>query len=333
MKKLLARRRALMYLGLVLVAGVVACKAAWNFELEGDCTLLKGDVRFGYDGRDIEAKELPDDVGVDLEFTDDDGNVISPGAQGVREGNKVDVPAGATTVIITGPSKKQDGCFGCSAMLDLGDDVDRVAMADFDLGLLNAAAAPQRAADAAIPTYREVWIHVETLIPDYDGNSALKNVAFHADMRVPSESSATDIYELVKPILINGPGTPVPTSPTGINIEIETFTRVVPNGLVSFSATTPTVKSGGMRVFSMDVTDAFTLYDLDINGVHLADSSILTTGRHYTAPHGWRIVEVNVPDSVLVYDSTSASLLFDLWTQTPEDPIVVETHTNAVTWE
>ena len=152
-------------------------------------------------------------------------------------------------------------------------------------------------------------------------------------MRVPSESSATDIYELVKPILINGPGTPVPTSPTGINIEIETFTRVVPNGLVSFSATTPTVKSGGMRVFSMDVTDAFTLYDLDINGVHLADSSILTTGRHYTAPPGWRIVEVNVPDSVLVYDSTSASLLFDLWTQTPEDPIVVETHTNAVTWE
>ena len=48
---------------------------------------------------------------------------------------------------------------------------------------------------------------------------------------------------------------------------------------------------------------------------------------------GWRIVEVNVPDSALIYDDTSAQLAFDLWTQTPEDSIVVESHKYGGTWE
>ncbi len=355
-----------MTLALVAIASLAACKAIWNFEAEAELVGQKGKVKLQYDGTDINVDELPGEAKVDMEFTDEDGNPIPPGASGVGEGNKVTPPPGATTVVVTGPSSNQGGCSGCSAMLDLGNDLDdvRVAHATFDrdepvvaMAGLFSFGQPQQIQHSGGQQSQRVaiqpsgfvskWVQVETFIPDYEGDSLLGNVRFHADVIVPDTWTALDIFtNLIRPIIVNGAGYPVPNGP-GLSCEIEQFTKVVPNGFTLGFAGTGGSGSGtgimqgfpvqligqGMRVFTMDVTEQFDLYDLTINGTPVADNSILQTSNHYAAPNGWRVVEVNVPDSLLNYSSTSASLSYLMHTQTPEDPIVLTSSSYSATWE
>jgi hypothetical protein len=356
MKTQIRTRKALVYTSLLLLAGVAACKAVWNFEAEGELLGAKGRLKANYDGRDIALEEVPNDEAVDMEFVDEDGNAVPPGASGVNEGDKVTPPDGATTVIITGPSDNQGGCVGCSAMLDLGHDPEEVQVAHVEYdedapvaamaGL--GAAEPQRTphqqtgSTGPVPFFKDRYIEVRTFIPDYAGTSALQNVIFHADVRVPSNFDALDIYELVKPALLNGPGSFLPSNPSGINVEVERFNRFVPNGRIRLAPNPDPlggpipfvpIRLGGMKVFAFDKTNTFTEFDLNVNGTQVATSAILSTGQHYAAPNGWRVVEANVPDNVLNYDATSAWIQLDLITKTPEDPLNLELHYYAATWE
>lgn len=173
---------------------------------EARTVLGDGAVELGYDGKSVKAEELPDDTAVDLEYLGADGEPIPTGTQGVQERDEVKVPDGAFVVVISGPSNVTSGCIGCSAAL-------QSPVGDRPLGKFNTH-------------FQERRIHLETLVPDVDGSSALGNVVLRADARVPLQYSTLDVYGLVRPILEGGAGVGVPIDPTGDSVDVRLFQRI-----------------------------------------------------------------------------------------------------------
>ena len=305
------QRRSLGLLGGALALALVACSAKWYFKADGKFLGAGGSVEFHYDGTKVKPEKLPDDTRVDMEFLDEQGQAIPPGAQGVGAGDEVAPPDGAVTVVLSGPSGVQTGCIGCSAS---PQGVPPVASQD-----------PGRAE----LYFEERWIHVETIVPDIDGSNALGNVVFHAQVRVPLHYTAVDVYELVHPILLGGAGTSVPNDPSGIAVDVALFQRIRVNllpvgsghtgGGSGFSAGSKVLRVGGLEFETMDVTSAFVEYDLAVDGHPVADVGILSTSNHESAPNGWRVVRLTGPELLLDYSSTHANLAFELRVRTAED--------------
>lgn len=291
-------------------AGLLATACASRFYLKAEGTTIFGGgaIEIVVKPGSVEPKELPEDVSVDMEFLDANGEPMPPGAQGVQEGNAVTPPNGAMVVVISGPSSVQTGCVGCSA----GPQ----------------SSGPGRSQADGQPYYQDRWIHVENIVPDFDGSNVLGNVIFNAGVRVPLQYSALDVYELVRPILLGGAGVPVPNDPVGISVDVRLFNRVsvVPwpvfpgfggSGGLLAGAHLPRV--GGLEFETMDVTSAFTSYDLVVNGHQIADDTILATSNHESAPNGWRVVRAMVPEILLDYSTTHANIDFELRARTAED--------------
>lgn len=298
--------------GIVTVTGI-GCRGIWGMEVTVNTPVLGGTVVLRHESGEVKVDELPEDTAVDLEFLDENGDTIDPGAQGVEEGDSVQVPPNAKSVAVSGASGHTGGCTGCTG-----------------------AATPPWAVGTQPSLFVEKWIQVLPLVPDYSTGGLFGNAVFSAEVRVPENYDARDIYEFIRPLLINGPGFPVPHSATEFDISITSFTRFIPNrpDLAGSNRKQPTGKKKttskktdrlGFTVYSMDETMDFTSFDLTLNGIQVGDDGVLATSQYYDAPNGWKVVEVKVPDSVLIYGATFASMIGHIRTQTAEDSILLET--------
>ncbi len=341
-----------MCLGLVCLV-IVACEATWNFEAGVDLKELNGELEMSYDGTRIDVEETPDDTRVDIDFTDENGDVVPPGAQGVGEGDQVTPPVGATTAVITGPSSAYS-CTGCSAMLWGGPCQDRVAAVESVVqGPADAAAfgvqqgiqSGGREPAVALPRhFIKRWVYIMTFIPDYAGTGALGNPDAWFEVTVPSVWTSTDIYEnLIRTVLQAGPGYDLPNG-QGISVDVSHYYRFIPHGVkVNYPAAGGVSRPGsgsmavlghGLRVIAADVTQDFVYYELDVNGVKVAASPVLSSpSTYYAAPNGWKVVDVNVPDTLLQYNATSFTFDGLLRTQTVEDPTIIELSANMDGWK
>lgn len=108
---------------------------------------------------------------------------------------------------------------------------------------------------------------------DWTGSSPFKNAAYHFRVRNAGASALDDVL----PILLGGPGTPVPT-----HVEVVYFCQTLPDGF-------------GARLRFAD-TASFAEFRLDWNGTmgyaELASGHNLIS---YAAGNGWKVLEVPIP--------------------------------------
>lgn len=299
--------------GTITVTGF-GCRGTWDLDVSIDTPVGEGALIIHHEGGKTRVDEVPGDATVDIEFLDENGDAIDPGAQGVGEGESVQTPGNAKSVVISGASNHTGGCTGCTGV----------------------ATPPWAAGDPPSP-FVEMWIQVLPLVPDYSTGGSFGNAIFSADVRVPESYDAREIYEFIRPLLIQGPGYPVPHSDTEFDISITSFTRLIPNASAladsqrkrpsgKRKATSKKAGRAGFTLYSMDETLDFTSFDLSMNGFQAGDNGVLATGQYYDAPNGWKVIEVKVPDAALLYGATFASMFGHLHTRTTEDGALLETN-------
>lgn len=106
------------------------------------------------------------------------------------------------------------------------------------------------------------------IVVDTVDGGLFKNAVYRFRVR-----NAASAWNEILPILIGGPGTPVPG-----NVEVISFTQIVPDTL-------------GARMLVAD-THPFTEFRLDLNGTFgYADLASSTNVLQYGAPNNWSVVE------------------------------------------
>lgn len=108
---------------------------------------------------------------------------------------------------------------------------------------------------------------------DWSGSSPFKNAAYHFRVRNAGSSALDEVL----PILLGGPGTPVPT-----HVEVVYFCQTLPDGF-------------GARLRWAD-TASFAEFRLDWNGtVGYAELASAHNLISYAAGNGWKVLEVAIP--------------------------------------
>ena len=134
----------------------------------------------------------------------------------------------------------------------------------------------QRVAAQQLTTYR---IRVAPLVADEDGSARLSNVSLDCNILAPVSGwdAQKDGWNLLSPILLAGPGTPVPT-----NVEIVSFVRVEREKL-------------GARIVAADLGH-FTGFTLDWNGQFgYADLAAGHGVQSFAIGSGWEVCEAFIP--------------------------------------
>ncbi len=249
---------------------VIACAGTSSFKVDVAVAGQEGHAEFKRDSSGHKVK-ITNSTGesMDVSFRDADGKQVGSTTTGVPSGSSVDVPNGATEVVVstpaTPPPPSPSG--GSGGMAEIGGNS---ALALQQVGVQQRVAAQQLA------TYR---IRVAPLVADEDGSARLSNVSLDCNILAPA--SGWDAHEhgwnLVSPILLAGPGTPVPT-----NVEIVSFVRVQREKL-------------GARIVAADVGH-FTCFTLDWNGQFgYADLAAGHGVQSFATGNGWEVCEAFIP--------------------------------------
>lgn len=247
---------------------VIACAGTSSFKVDVAVAGQEGHAEFKHDSSGHKVK-ITNSSGeaMDVSFRDENGNQVGTTTTGVPSGSSVDVPAGATEVVVSTPATPPPPSGGSGGMAEIGEDG---AFAAQQVG------AQQRATPQQLRTYR---IRVAPLVADEDGSARLANVSFDCNVLAPVNGwdAQVDGWKLVSPILLAGPGTPVPS-----NVEIVTFVRAQREKL-------------GMRIVAADVGH-FTAFTLDWNGQFgYADLAAGHGVQSFATGNGWEVCEAFIP--------------------------------------
>jgi hypothetical protein len=247
---------------------VIACTGTTSFRVGANIAGQEGSAEFNHDSSTRKVK-ITNSTGepMDVGFRDANGNPVGGTTTGVPSGGSVDVPAGATEVVVTTPATPPSGGTG-GHMAEIGDG--NGAFAAQQVG------AHQRAVPAQLRTYR---IRVAPLVADEDGSARLANVSFDCNVLAPVAGwdAQQEGWALISPILLAGPGTPVPS-----NVEIVSFVCAQREKL-------------GMRIVAADVGH-FTAFTLDWNGQFgYADLAAGHGVQSFATGNGWEVCEAFIP--------------------------------------
>jgi len=311
-------------LAIVAALGMTACASTFSLEAVGSVAGASGRAKIGYDGREVRAEQLPDNARADVRFYDANGNEVpNSGANGVGQGEKVLVPAGATHCTVSGASSATS-CTGCAPSGggggggggpgSGGGGMAELPKNDAELAALAPPVQQQRS--PAIPRHpgaansiHSKWIYVFTLDGDFDGTTAWSNVM--ASFEVQGGLDASQMGARIAGILTAGPGAPVPNGVT-----VDTYVRFSPEAL-------------GGRLVVADKTHAITQAAMDWNGSPYASPTSNST--MYAMQNGWKVFEVFVPQADIQFATpgSGAGNRLDLTWQTFEDATPNEVHQDS----
>lgn len=246
---------------------IIACAGTTSFRVGANIAGQEGSAEFSHDSSTRKVR-ITNSTGepMDVGFKDANGNPVGGTSHGVPSGGTVDVPAGATEVVVSTPATPPPPTGGTGGMADLGEDG---AFATQQIGA-------QRAVAQQLRTYR---IRVAPLVVDEDGSDRFANVSFDCNVLAAASGwdAQTDGWNLVSPILFAGPGTPVPA-----NVDIVSFVRVQREKL-------------GARIVAADL-GRFTNFQLDWNGVYgYADLAAGHGVNAFAVANGWGVAEAFIP--------------------------------------
>jgi len=124
------------------------------------------------------------------------------------------------------------------------------------------------------PSQEVVEVFGFPIVFDANDGGRYSNAIYHFRVNV---TGGSDAFQLIEPILLGGPGTPVPG-----NVEIVSFTQFLPNA------------SGGMQVRAAD-TAPFRMFQLEWNKEPgYADLATQTNVVVSNPGNGWEVVEATV---------------------------------------
>jgi hypothetical protein len=247
---------------------IVACAGTTTFRVGANLAGQEGSAEFHHDseGRKVRITNSTGEP-MDVGFKDANGNPVGGTSHGVPSGGSVDVPAGATEVVVTTPATPPPPSGGAGGMAEIGEDGAFAAQ---------QPGAHQRVAAQQLRTYR---IRVAPLVVDEDGSDRFANTTFDCNVLAPASGwdAQIDGWKLVSPILFAGPGTPVPT-----NVDVVSFVRVQREKL-------------GARIVAADL-GRFTSFQLDWNGTYAyADLQAGHGVNAFTVANGWGVCEAFIP--------------------------------------
>ena len=247
---------------------IVACAGESSFRVDVAVAGQEGHAEFRHDSSGHKVK-ITNGTGepMDVGFRDANGNPVGSTTTGVPSGGSVDVPAGATEVVVTTPATPPSGGTG-GHMAEIG--ATDGAFASQQIG------AQQRVAAQQLRTYR---LRVAPLVVDENGSDRLANVTFDCNILAPVNGwdAQADGWKLVSPILFAGPGTPVP-----INVDLLSFVRVQREKL-------------GARIVAADLGH-FTAFQLDWNGTFAYADLFAGHGvNSFALGNGWEVCEAFIP--------------------------------------
>lgn len=261
---MLVRVLALASLGALLV---IACAGTTSFKVDVTAAGQEGHAEFRHDSAGHKVK-ITNSTGeaMDVSFRDADGNQVGTTSRGVASGSSINVPAGATEVVVSTPATPPPPSSGSGGMAETEDDA---AVAARPCILERVVANPRR-------PYR---IRVAPLEPVVDRAVPLANVSFDCNVLAPASGwdAHRDGWSLIGPILLAGPGTPIPNE-----VEIVSFVRVQREKL-------------GARILAGDIGH-FTDFRLTWNGTFgYADLAAGHGVTRYAPGNGWEVCETFVP--------------------------------------
>lgn len=247
---------------------IIACAGTSSFKVDVAVAGQEGHAEFRHDsaGHKVKITNATGEA-MDVSFRDANGNQVGTTSHGVASGGSVDVPAGATEVVVTTPATPppSGGSTG-GKIAEIGGDAEFAAQ----------QFSPQRAAAQPLTTYR---IRVAPLVPDEDGTAQLANITLDCNVLAPAKGwdAQKDGWNLVAPILLAGPGTPIPS-----NVDIVSFVRVQREKL-------------GARIVAADFGH-FTDFRLTWNGAYgYADLAAGHGVTKFAPGNGWEVCETFVP--------------------------------------
>lgn len=252
---------------LAATIAIAACAGTSSFKVDVAVAGQEGHAEFRHDsaGHKVRITNAGGEA-MDVSFRDANGNPVGSTSHGVASGGSVDVPAGATEVVVSTPATPPPPSGGTGGMADLGEGGTFAAQ---QIGA-------QRAVAQQLRTYR---IRVAPLAPDEDGTAQLANVTFDCNVLAPIKGwdAQRDGWNLIAPILLAGPGTPIPA-----NVEIVSFVRVQREKL-------------GARIVAADFGH-FTDFRLTWNGTYgYADLAAGHGVSKFAPGNGWEVCETFVP--------------------------------------
>lgn len=247
---------------------IIACAGTSSFKVDVAVAGQEGHAEFRHDSAGHKVK-ITNATGepMDVSFRDANGNQVGTTSHGVASGESVDVPAGATEVVVSTPAATPPPSGGTGGhMAEIGGDFEFAAQ----------QLSPQRAVAQPLQSYR---IRVAPLAPDEDGTAQFANVTFDCNVLAPVKGwdAQKDGWNLIAPILLAGPGTPIPAS-----VEIVSFVRVQREKL-------------GARIVAADFGH-FTDFRLTWNGTYgYADLAAGHGVSKFAPGNGWEVCETFVP--------------------------------------
>ena len=248
---------------------IIACAGTTSFRVGANIAGQEGSAEFHHDSSTRKVR-ITNGTGeaMDVSFRDANGNPVGSTSHGVASGGSVDVPAGATEVVVSTPATPPPPTGGTGGHMAEIDECGALAA--------QQTAAHQRVAAQQLRTYR---LRVAPLVVDEDGNDRFGGVSFDCNVLAPAIGwdAQTDGWNLVSPILFAGPGTPVPT-----NVDVVSFVRVQREKL-------------GARIVAADL-GRFTNFQLDWNGVYAyADLASSHGVNAFSVGNGWGVCEAFIP--------------------------------------
>ena len=243
----------------------LACSFTVALSLIGSGAMLSGCAgtsiisKISKDGVTIEVKNNPDGSG--------SGKITAPG-----------IPPGKCIKIAFLNARKEP--IGAITTNVPGEFPIPAGTTDFTLETVDCPPAPGAGPVGATPGARSHQLVSQTveisgapLVFDEADGGMFKNAVYHFRVTSPNGSAWNDVL----PLLLGGPGTPVPS-----NVEVLYFSQTIPDPL-------------GARLRVAD-TQAFTKFRLDWNGTYgYADLASGTNVIQYGAGNNWSVVETFIP--------------------------------------